>query len=209
MYEIVLPVLPLAIGFLLGSGIKQAVLTLYRFLFHVEQTVTKVFTTALMVRDSTILMVKETYETALMLLRNVLDGILMVKETYETGVALLRNVLDNAVMLIGNVTKELMLIFRPALEVIVVIMKTLILVLQRASELVLLLVETVSAILTSLFTLLHNFATNTTATVSDWTSWAYKGSSNTFFYTLLYLVGFYVLAQTVLLFTKRMVKKIK
>ena len=172
----------------MGSGIKQALVSLYHFFFQVEEAAQKVFSTALMIRDSGILMVKETYETAVMLLRNVLDGVLMP---------------------ILNATKELMLLLKPALEVVVVVMKTLILVLKRASELVLLIVETVSGILTSIFSSLHNFATNTSATVSSWTNWVYEGSSNTFFYTLLYIVGFYVLAQVLLLFTKRMVKKIK
>ena len=133
----------------------------------------------------------------------------MVKETYETAVMLIRNVLDGILIPIGNATKELMLLIKPILEVVVVVMKTLILILQRASELVLLLVETVSGILTSLFTAIHNFATNTSATVSSWTNWVYEGSSNTFFYTLLYIVGFYVLAQVAILITKRMVKKIQ
>ena len=188
MYELVLPALPLAIGFLLGTAIKQVVEYIYNVYFKVEQTAEKIFSTALMVRDSGILMVQESYETAVLLFRNILDGVLIP---------------------IVNATKELMLLLRPALEVVVVIMKTLILILQRASELILLIVETVSSILTSLFTMLHSFATNTTATVSSWTSWIYEGTSSTFFYTLLYIVGFYVLAQILILFTKRMVKKIK
>ena len=188
MYELVLPALPLAVGFLLGTAIKQVVEYVYNIYFKVEQTAEKVFSTALMIRDSGILMVQESYETAVMLFRNILDGVLMP---------------------IANATKELMLLLRPALEVVVVVMKTLILIIQRASELILLIVETVSSILTSLFTTLHNFATNTTATVSSWTSWVYEGTSSTFFYTLLYIVGFYVLAQILILFTKRMVKKIK
>ena len=136
MYELVLPALPLAVGFLLGSGIKQAILTLYQFFFTAEQAAQKVFSTALMIRDSGILMVKETYETAVMLIRNILDGVLVP---------------------ILNATKELMLLLKPALEVVVVVMKTLILVLKRASELILLIVETVSSILTSVFSTLHNF----------------------------------------------------
>jgi phage-related protein len=188
MYELVLPALPLAVGFLLGTAIKQVVEYIYNVYFKVEQTVEKVFSTALMIRDSGILMVQESYETAVMLFRNILDGVLVP---------------------IVNATKELILLVRPVLEVVVVIMKTLIVVLQRVSELVLLIVETVSSILTSIFTTLHNFATNTTATVSSWTSWMYEGTSNSFFYTLLYIVGFYVLAQILILFTKRLVKKIK
>ncbi len=188
MYELVLPALPLAIGFLLGTAIKQVVEYIYTVYFKVEQTAEKIFSTALMIRDSGILMVQESYETAVMLFRNILDGV---------------------VIPIVNATKELMLLLRPALEVVVVIMKTLILILQRASELILLIVETVSSILTSIFTTLHNFATNTSATVSSWTSWMYEGTSSTFFYTLLYIVGFYVLAQILILFTKRLVKKIK
>ena len=181
MHELILPVLPLVIGFLLGSGIKQLIHDVYRFFFDVKET-------ALMVRDTGVLMVKETYETAVMLLRNVLDGVLIP---------------------ILNATKELMLLLKPALEVAIVIMKTLILILQRASALVLLIVETVSSILTSLFTNIHNLATNTTAIVGSWTAWMYEGSSNSFFYTILYIVGFYLLAQIVILFTKRLVKKIK
>lgn len=188
MYELVLPAFPLIVGFLMGSGIQQAFRTLFNFLFQVKRAVNEVYSTALMVRDSGILMVKETYETALMLARNILDGVLMP---------------------IINTTKELMLLLKPALEVVVVIMKTLIIIVRRASELILLIVETVSTILTSIFSTLHNFATNTTATVSSWTTWIYEGTSSTFFYTLLYIVGFYILAQVAILFTKRMMKKIK
>lgn len=188
MYELVLPAFPLVVGFLMGSGIQQAIRTLFQFLFQVKQTVNEVYSTALMIRASGVLMVQETYETAVMLIRNILDGVLVP---------------------ILNATKEVMLLFKPALQVVIVILKTLILALHRASELVLLIVESVSAILTSIFTAIHNLATNTTATVSSWTSWIYEGTSDTFFYTLLYIVGFYVAAQTAILFTKRLVKKIK
>lgn len=181
MYELVLPVLPLAVGFLLGSSVKQLLREIYHFFFDVKQT-------ALMVRDTGVLMIQETYETAVMLLRSVLDGILVP---------------------IVNATKELMLLVKPVLEIVIVIMKTLILLIQRASALVILIVETVSSLLASLFSTLHNFATNTSLLVSSWTTWIYEGSTNTFFYTVLYLVGFYILAQIGILFIKRLLKKIK
>lgn len=188
MYELVLPAFPLIVGFLMGSGIQQAMRTLFNFFFQVKQTVNETISTALMIRDSGILMVKETYETAVMLLRNILDGVLMP---------------------ILNATKELILLLRPVLEVVVIVMKTLILILKSATELVHLIVKTVSGILTSVFTNLHSFATNTSATVASWTTWAYEGTSDTFFYSLLYIVGFYIVAQVAILITKRMVKKIK
>lgn len=188
MYEVILPAFPLILGFLMGSGIQQAFRTVFQFLFQVKEAVNQVFSTALVIRDSGVLMVQETYETAVMLIRNILDGVLVP---------------------ILNATKEVMLLFKPALQVVVVILKTLILVLHRASELIILIVESVSAMLTSIFTTIHMFATNTSATVSGWTKWIYEGSSSTFFYTLLYLVGFYLLAQIIILFTKRLMKKIK
>ena len=181
MHELVLPVLPLAIGFLLGSGIKQLLHEIYLFFFDVKQT-------ALVLRDTGVLMIKETYETAVMLLRSVLDGILVP---------------------ILNATNELMILLKPALEIVIVIMKTLILLILRASALVILIIETVSSILASLFSTLHAFATNTSLLVSSWATWIYEGSTNTFFYTLLYLVGFYLLAQIGILFIKSLLKKIK
>jgi hypothetical protein len=187
-YELVLPALPLVVGFLLGTAIKQVVEYVYNVYFKVEQTVEKVFSTALMIRESGILMVQESYETAVMLVRNILDGILMP---------------------ILNTTRELILLIKPVLDVVVVVMKTLILVIRQAFELIQLVVNTTSVLLTTLFTSIHNLATNTTATVSSWFSWAYEGTSDTFFYTLFYIFAFYVAAHIAILVGKRLVKKIK
>lgn len=181
MYELVLPVLPLAIGFLLGSSVKQLLLSIYDFFFDVKQT-------ALILRDSGGLMIQETYETAVMLFRTVLDDILIP---------------------ILNATKELILLVKPLLDIVIIIMKTLILIIQHTLSVAVLIGETVSSILTSLFSTLHSLATNTTLTVSSWTTWIYRGSTDTFFYTLLYGVGFYLLAQIAILFIKSLLKKIK
>jgi hypothetical protein len=188
VYEIVLPLFPLGIGFLLGTAIKQVAEMIWSTYFQAKQTVTQVFSTALMIRDSGILMVQESYETALMLARNILDGVLMP---------------------IVNATKELILLIKPVLDLVVVVMKTLIMVIRQAAELIQVIVQSTSALLTSIFGAIYSFATNTSATVSSWTSWMYKGSSDTFFYTLLYVFGFYVFAHVAILVTKRLVKKIK
>jgi hypothetical protein len=187
-YELVLPALPLVVGFLLGTAIKQVVQYVYNIYFKVEQTAEKIFSTALMIRDTGAVMIIESYETAVMLARNILDGVLMP---------------------ILNATRELILLIKPVLDVVVVVMKTLIMIIRQAAELIQIIVTTTSTILSSIFTNIHNFATNTTATVSSWTSWIYKGSSDTFFYTLLYIFGFYVCAHVTILVTKRLVKKIK
>ncbi len=188
VYELVLPLFPLGIGFLLGTAIKQVAEMIWATYFQAKETVTQVFSTALMIRDSGILMVQESYETAVMLLRNVLDGVLMP---------------------ILNATKELMLLIKPVLDVVIVVMKTLILIIKQAAELIQIIVNTTSALLGSLFSAIHNFATNTSATVSSWTSWAYEGTTDTFFYGVLWLFGFYVISQISILLMKRVMKKIK
>ena len=188
MYDLVLPVFPMIVGFLMGSGVMQAVKTIFSFLFHVKETVQEVYSNALMIRDAGILMVKETFDSSVMLIRNILDGILVP---------------------ILNATKELILLIRPVLEVVVAIVKTLILIIQRATELVRLIVETVSTILTNIFSTIHSFAANTTETVKSWATWAYEGTGDTFFYTLLYIAAFYLTVQVVIMLTKRLVKKIK
>lgn len=208
-YDLILPILPLAIGMILGSAVKQLVEFVYNIYFKVEQTAEKVFSTALMIRDSGILMVQESYETAVMLFRNVLDGVLMIRESFENAVMLFRNMLGGILMPILNATQELILLIKPVLDVAIVVMKTVILVIRQAFEMIQLIVNATSALLTTIFTSIYSFATNTTATVSSWTSWMYKGSSDTFFYTLLYLFGFYALAHISILVTKRLVKKIK
>ena len=188
MYELVLPVLPLTVGFLLGTSIKQYLEMIYTFLFGVKDTVTDVFSTAVVLRDSGALMIRETYDTSVMLIWNILDGILVP---------------------FVHTSNAVMVIVKPGVELVIVIMKALILALQQASALVIIIVETTSTILTSLFTTIHNLATNTTATLTSWTSWVYKGTSDTLFNTLLYVVGIYLCAQLLILFTKRLVKKIK
>jgi hypothetical protein len=102
-----------------------------------------------------------------------------------------------------------MLLLQPALELVVVILKTLILVIEHASQLVLLIIGTVSTLLTSVFTTIQSLVTNTTATLSSWLTWVYEGTSDTFFNTILYLVGFYIFTQIAILIIKRLVKKIK
>ena len=188
MYELVLPILPLTVGFLLGTSVKQYLELMYNFLFGIKETVADVFSTAVVLRDSGALMVIETYDTSVMLFRNILDGIL-VPFVYTS--------------------RAIVILVKPVVEIVLVIMKALILAVQQASALVVLIVETVSSILTSLFTNIHNLATNTTATITSWTTWIYKGTSDTLFSTLLYVVGFYICAQVLILFTKRLVKKIK
>lgn len=188
MQDLVLPVLPMIVGFLMGSGLKQAIQTIYHFFFDVKQAAEQVYSQALMIRDAGILMIIESYETAVMIMRNILDGVLMP---------------------IVNATKELIQLLRPALEVVVAIVKTLILIIQRATELVRLIVETTSTILTNLFSTIHSFAANTTETVKGWATWAYEGTGDTFFYTLLYIAAFYLVVQMVMMLTKRLVKKIK
>jgi hypothetical protein len=187
-YELILPVFPLAVGFILGSAVKQLVEYVYNIYFKVEQTVEKVFSTALMVRDSGALMVQESYETSLMLIRNIYDGVLVP---------------------ILNATRELILLIKPVLDVAVLVIKTLILVIRQAVELIRFIVNTTSVLLTSVFSTIQSLATNTTATLSSWFTWAYEGTSDTFFNTILYLVGFYIFAQIAILIIKRLVKKIK
>jgi hypothetical protein len=187
-YELVLPIHHLAVGFLLGSAAKQIIEYVYNLYFKVEETVEKVFSTALMIRDSGALMVQESYETSLMLIRNIYDGVLVP---------------------ILNASRELMLLIKPVFDVAVLVIKTLILVIRQAVELIRLIVNTTSVLLTSVFTTIQSLATNTTATLSSWLTWAYEGSSDTFFNTILYLVGFYIFAQIAILIIKRLVKKIK
>jgi hypothetical protein len=188
MHALVVPVVPLTVGLLLSSAVKQAFLAIYNFFFGVKEPANGVFSTALVIRDSGALMVRETYDTSLVLFRNILDGVL-VPFIY--------------------VSKALTLILHPVVDVVVVIMKALILVIRHASELVLHVVETTSPLLSSIFSTIQTIATDTSASVSSWAIWIYQGTTNTFYYTLLYIVGFYILAQIILLFTKRLVKKIK
>jgi hypothetical protein len=71
MYELILPDLPL------GISIQYYIQLIYTFIFGVKETITDVFSTALVVRDSGALIVRETYGTSVMIFRTILDGILV------------------------------------------------------------------------------------------------------------------------------------
>lgn len=181
MHDLILPILPLAIGFIVGSAFKQIVIDIYHFFFDIKET-------ALMVKESGILMVKETYETAVMLLRSSLDKVLIP-------------ILDQ--------TKAIFIIMKPILDLVVIVIKTLILILQSAVAIVYMIVKTGSILLTSILSSIHTIATNATQIASEWLVWLYEGSSSTFSSTVFYLIGIYLVVQLLLLATKRLLKKIK
>jgi hypothetical protein len=197
-YELI-PYAAVTLGIVLAVSLKSIIETIYKVYFTVQDTTHIVYSTALTLLGyppSTALVIRGNREV-------------MVQESYDTAVMLIHTIHNSLLVPIVNATKELMLLLQPALELVVVILKTLILVIEHASQLVLLIIGTVSTLLTSVFTTIQSLVTNTTATLSSWLTWVYEGTSDTFFNTILYLVGFYIFTQIAILIIKRLVKKIK
>lgn len=197
-YELI-PYAAVTLGVVLAVSLKSIIETIYKVYFTVQDTTHVVYSTALILLGyppSTALVIRGSREV-------------MVQESYDTAVMLIHTILDTVLIPILNTTKQLIFLMKPVVDLVVVVMKTVVLVIQQAKELIQLIVKTTSTLLTSVFGAIHDLATHTTTTVSDWSSWIYEGTKDTFFYTLLYIVGFYVLTQILILFTKRLVKKIK
>ena len=197
-YELI-PYAAITLGVILAVSLKSIIEIIYKVYFTVQDATHIVYSTALILLGyppSTALVIRGSREV-------------MVQESYDTAVMLIHMIQESVLVPFINTSKELMQVLQPALEVVVILMETLILVIRHASELVVLIVKTTSTMLTSIFSSIHEFATNTGAAVSSWATWIYEGSTNTFYYTMLYIVGFYILAQILILFTKRLVKKIK
>jgi len=187
-YELI-PYAAVTLGVILAVSLKSIIETIYKVYFTVQDATHIVYSTALILLGyppSTALVIRGSREV-------------MVQESYDTAVMLIHTIHESVLVPFINTSKELMLVLQPALEMVVILMETLILVI----------VETISPLLSSIFSAIQTIATDTGATVSNWATWIYKGTTNTFYYTMLYIVGFYILAQILILFTKRLVKKIK
>ena len=179
-----------ALGFFLGNAVRQVFDIVKAFLFSVKNVVNNVYSTALAIRDAGTVMVIESYETAVMLIRNVLDGVLVP---------------------IYNGVKDVLLVFKPVAMVVVAIMKSVIAVIHFAVSIVNTTVTQVSAMLGSIYGQIATAVNTTVETVVDYADWIYNGTdtTNSFITAIVYFIAIYIALTVLFWMYSRFMKKTK
>lgn len=183
-------VVSVALGFFLGNAVRQVFDFVKTIFASVSNTVNNVFSTALSIRDAGTVMVIETYETAVMLARNILDGILIP---------------------IYNGVKDVILIFKPVLDIIVPVLNTVIALIRNIATLVSTVITGVSGMLTKVFNTVTTVVNNATDTVTSYAHWFYNGTDTTYSFlsAIIYFLITYIALSTAYSIYKRFAKKTK
>lgn len=179
-----------ALGFFVGNAVRQVFDFVKAFFTSVKVAVNDVYSTAVAIRDAGTVMIIESYETAVMLIRNVLDGVLVP---------------------IYNGVKDVILVFKPVLDLVVPVLKTVVALIRHVGSLVAAVVTGVSGMLSRIFDTITTAVNNATDTVVEYADWMYNGSDTTYSFVsaVVYFLAIYLVLSTAYWMYTRFTKKTK